>query len=148
MPLGITFKSKALDNNLWLAGVEHDEDNINKIDQHENENQEMDMDDIHKIMYNPYEFHIPNQKHEPSIQEEQYEITPQIESKSIENTTRCQDNDYTHDYNEVDEYIMNKSFEKPENKSSNMGIKEKKLSTRNHLNYTIEEFSNPYIYQN
>ena len=32
MPLGITFKPKDIDNNLWLAGVEeHDENNTNNI---------------------------------------------------------------------------------------------------------------------
>ena len=80
MILGITFKPKHIDNYLWLAGVEehddeeeHNKDKINNNNQNVNDNQEMDTNNIHEIMHDPYAFHIPNQNHQPSIQEEQYE---------------------------------------------------------------------------
>ena len=58
----------------------NEEDNINNFHQSKDENLEMDINNIHEIIHNPYEFHIPNQKHEPSIQKDQYEIPPQMET--------------------------------------------------------------------
>ena len=76
MPLGITFKPKHIENSIWLAGMErHDEEeehNKNKTtntDQNENDVQEMDTNNIYEIMHAPYKFHIPNQNHQPFIQE-------------------------------------------------------------------------------
>ena len=80
---------------------EHVENNTNNINQNEKDNQEMNTNDIHEIMHDPYKFYIPNPNHEPSIQEEQYE-----ESNITDNST--------HEYNETDEYIMNALFDNPE----------------------------------
>ena len=91
----------------------NEEKNINKFHQSQDENQEMDINNIHKIMHDPYEFYIPNQKHEPFIQKEQYELQPQMENnsyKSITNTNRY-DNNCTHDYNKIDKYGMNTIFD-------------------------------------
>ena len=131
IPLGITFKPKYLNDNLWLAGVEYDEDKILKIAEHEN--QDMDINDIQEMMPDPYQFHIPNYKYEPSIQEEQYEMKFQIENNSIENTTRYHDNNYTHNYNKVDEFIMNTLFENPEEEIifNNNKINEDELDDNN-----------------
>ena len=97
--------------------MDHNEENkINKFHQSQDENQETDINDIHKIIHDHYQFHIPNQEHEPSIQNDQYEIPPQMEHdsyNSIKNTNRY-DNDYTHGYNIIDDYIMNTIFDNPE----------------------------------
>ena len=60
----------------------------------------MDTNDLHEIMHDPYKLYIPNQNHQPSIQEEQYKQS---------NTT----DNLTHAYNETDEYSMNASFDNP-----------------------------------
>ena len=105
MPLGIIFKPKHIENDIWLAGVEehddeedHNKDKTNNTNQNENDDQEMDTNNIHEIMHDPYKFHIPNQNHQPSIQEEQYH-QPNIT------------NDITNNYNETDKYIMNALFD-------------------------------------
>ena len=68
MPLGTTFKPKDIDNNFWLAGVEEYsqeqyEEKTDNISQNEKDNQEMDTNDIHKIMNDPYKFHISIMNH-------------------------------------------------------------------------------------
>ena len=49
----------------------NEENNINKFhqsqDENQQENQELDIKDIHGIMHDSYEFHFPNREHEPSI---------------------------------------------------------------------------------
>ena len=66
-------------------------------------------------MHDPFKFHIPNQNHQPSIQEEQYH-QPNIT------------NDITNNHNETDEYIMNALFDNPEEEIILMKMKLMKMN--------------------
>ena len=86
MPFGITFKPKIAQHNIWLAGVDINEE----IDEDEAEDEEdqqlyeeintnketaMDINNIHDINHEPYEFHVPNHKHIPNTIHQQDQIT-------------------------------------------------------------------------
>ena len=81
MPFGITFKPKIVQHNIWLTGVDINEEiDKDEADQqlceevNTNKETEMDINDIHDINHEPYKFHIPNYKHIPNIIHQQDQI--------------------------------------------------------------------------
>ena len=74
MPTAINFNPEYIGNDIQFAGMEKDSDEEEEIsDTNQNQNndqnieQEMDINDLHEIVHDPHNFHIPNTKHKPSI---------------------------------------------------------------------------------
>ena len=113
MPIGITFNPTD-EQHLWLAGVDEEDEQreteqtqSNNNDERENLNndQQMDINDIHEILESPSEFHIPNHKHK--IHDS---VNQNKESFTNENETLMNEI-----FNNPDEEIlMNEIFNNPE----------------------------------
>ena len=113
MPFGITFKPKIVQHNVWLTGVDINEE----IDKDEADQQlyeevntskdtEMDINDIHDINHEPYKFHVPNYKHIPNIIHQQDQIPHTNTHNQSEQDKYLNNRNYTDEVNEMDTFIF------------------------------------------